>query len=88
MRHAIPPVREFKIGDRLYVQAQRIWLILVAFVKNPTRKPGNPSTITYGEVAELMGYADRRAGYMLSRQLGIIGSFASQIICLTSIQSL
>ena len=31
--------------------------------------------MTYGELAERMGYADRRAGHMLSRQLGIIGEF-------------
>ena len=71
----IPEIKRYDIGDRIYVQAQRIWLILVAFVKGPTRKPGDPKTITYGEVAELMGYPDRRAGHMLSRQLGIIGEY-------------
>jgi hypothetical protein len=71
----IPSIRRYDVGDRLYVQAQRIWLILAAFVMSPTRKPGDRKTITYGEVAELMRYPDRRAGHMLSRQLGIIGEY-------------
>ena len=71
----IPAIRRYDIGDRLYVQAQRIWLILVAFVKSPTRKSSDPKTITYGEVAELMGYPDKRAGHMLGRQLGIVGQY-------------
>ena len=71
----IPPVRRYKKGDRLYVQAQQIWLVLVAFVSGPTRKASDDKTMTYGELAERMGYADRRAGHMLSRQLGIIGEF-------------
>jgi hypothetical protein len=71
----IPEIRRYDVGDRIYVQAQRIWLILVAFVKSPTRRPGDPKTITYGEVAEQMGYPDKRAGHMLSRQLGIIGEY-------------
>lgn len=71
----IPEIKRYDQGDRIYVQAQRIWLVLVAFVKTPLRRPSDPKTITYGEVAELMGYADRRAGHMLSRQLGIIGEY-------------
>ena len=71
----IPPIRRYKAGDRLYVQAQQMWLILVAFVCSPMRRPNDPKTITYGDLAELMGYTDRRAGHMLSRQLGIIGEF-------------
>ena len=71
----IPDIKHYGIGDRIYVQAQRIWLVLVAFVMSPTRKPRDPKTITYGEVAELMGYPDRRAGHMLGRQLGIVGTY-------------
>ena len=71
----IPNIKRYDLGDRLYVQAQRIWLILVSFVMSPTRKANDPKTITYGEVAELMRYPDRRAGHMLSRQLGIIGQY-------------
>jgi hypothetical protein len=71
----IPPIRHYKEGDRIYVQAQRIWLILVAFVSSPMRRSDDDKTITYGELAVLMGYADRRAGHMLSRQLGIVGEF-------------
>jgi hypothetical protein len=71
----IPAVRRYEVGDRLYVQAQRIWLILVAFAESPLRKTSDPKTITYGELAELMGYPDRRAGHMLGRQLGIVGYY-------------
>ncbi len=71
----IPQIRRYEAGDRLHVQAQRIWLILVAFVSSPTRKSTDKKTITYGELAELMGYPDKRAGHTLGRQLGIIGQY-------------
>jgi hypothetical protein len=72
----IPEVKRYERGDRLYVQAQRIWLILVAFVMmNRRGNPRGSRTILYGDVAELMAYSDRRAGHMLSRQLGIIGQY-------------
>lgn len=65
----------FGPGDRLHVQAQRIWLILVAHVMCSDRDPKAPFTITYGEVALAMGYPDARAGHTLGRQLGIIAKF-------------
>lgn len=71
----IPPIRRYKEGDRVYVQAQRIWLILTAFVGGPTRGPHDEATITYGRLAQLMGHPDRRAGHTLGRQLGIIGEY-------------
>jgi hypothetical protein len=67
-------IRRYSAGDRIYVQAQRIWLILAGFVSGPTRAPDDPNLITYGDVALLMGYVDARAGHMLSRQLGIVGN--------------
>jgi hypothetical protein len=70
---AIPPLKRFKKGDRLYVQAQQIWLILVAFVMHSKRNPEKPAKTTYGELAKKMGYSDRRAGHMLNRQLWIVG---------------
>ena len=69
----IPTIKHFKPGDRLYVQAQRIWLILVSFVMSCDRKASRPCTITYGDLALRMGYEDRRAGHTLARQLGIVG---------------
>ncbi|NHB94884.1 hypothetical protein C5469_23340, partial [Photorhabdus cinerea] len=42
-----------------YVQAQQIWLILVAFVEH--NKSNGLSTITYGELAEQMGHSSRQA---------------------------
>lgn len=65
-------IRKFARGDRVYVQAQRIWLILTSFVSSPLRRVGDSGTITYGQLAERMGY-DPRAGHTLGRQLGIVG---------------
>jgi hypothetical protein len=70
-----PKVKKYATGDRLHVQAQRIWLILVAFVMHSERNPKKPSTTFYGDLALAMGYADRRAGHTLGRQLGIIAQF-------------
>lgn len=72
----VPAVKFFQPGDRLYIQAQRIWLILVAFVmEHADRGTPRPPTITYGELAVKMGAADGRAGHTLGRQLGIVGAF-------------
>ena len=72
----IPAIRRYGSGDRLPVQAQRIWLILSGHVSGrDTPPPQNARTITYGELALRMGYADTRAGHMLSRQLGIVGHY-------------
>jgi hypothetical protein len=75
MEEDIPTIRRYGAGDRLHVQAQQIWLILAAFVSGPTRRSMDAKTMTYGELAERMGYPDRRAGHMLSRQLGIVGQY-------------
>ncbi|ALJ12381.1 hypothetical protein [Sphingopyxis macrogoltabida] len=72
----VPAIRRYKSGDRLPVQAQRIWLILSGYVSGRNDLPRqNACTITYGELALRMGYADTRAGHMLSRQLGIVGHY-------------
>lgn len=69
----IPPARRFKRGDRVYVQAQQLWLILTAQVMQWPHL--RPALITYGELALKMGYADARAGHNLGRQLGIVGHY-------------
>lgn len=75
MEEEIPAIRRYGAGDRLHIQAQQIWLILAAFVSGPTRKLEDEKTMTFGKLAEIMGYSDRRAGHTLSRQLGIIGQY-------------
>lgn len=65
-------LRRYGAGDRVYVQAQRIWLILAGFVSGPTRKSNDPTTLTYGELAQAMGLSPQ-AGRTLGRQLGIVG---------------
>lgn len=72
----VPAIRRYGPGDRLPVQAQRIWLILSGHVSGrDSPPPQNARTVTYGELALRMGYADTRAGHMLSRQLGIVGHY-------------
>jgi hypothetical protein len=68
---SIPAARRFARGDRLAIQAQRIWLILSGWAALMKR------TITYGELANLMGHADKRAGHVLARQLGIVGRYCT-----------
>jgi len=69
-------MKRFGPGDRLYVQAQQIWLILAAHVMHsPERRRGDVATISYGDVAEAMGRPDRRAGHTLGRQLGLIARY-------------
>lgn len=72
----IPNIKRFASGDRLYVQSQQIWLILVAFVMEGNHSTTLGSkTVTYGQIAKKMGYPTTQAGHMLSRQLGVIGHF-------------
>ena len=80
----IPAIRRFAKGDRLPVQAQRIWQILAAFVSSPMRKSNDPKTMTYGELALHMGYDTTQAGHVLGRQLGIIGQYC----CLNDLPTL
>jgi hypothetical protein len=55
-------------GARVYAQAERIWEILTGFVMWSGRR-----TITYGELAEKMGYETRHAGHTLGRPLELVG---------------
>lgn len=70
-------LRRYALGDRVFVTAQQIWLVLTGFVMwAPVAERRN--FITYGELALKAGYGDARAGHMLGRQLGIIGNFCLQ----------
>ena len=66
----IPTIKHFCAGDRLYVQAQQIWIVLISFVMSENREK---ETITYGDLALKMGKKDKLAGHTLGRQLGIVG---------------
>jgi hypothetical protein len=68
----IPSLRRFRKGDRVYVQAQQIWIVLTCLVMRSDRNPRRPFVVTYGDLAEAMGM-NRRAGITLGRQLGIVG---------------
>jgi hypothetical protein len=64
----VQTVKFFSKGDRIYVRCQQIWLVLVSHVRIKS------STITYGTLADYMGY-DSRAGHTLGKHLGVIGHF-------------
>lgn len=70
MRAKSPKAKRYGPGDRLPVQAQQMWLILVGFVGFKAER----KTYTYGELAQQMGRSPQ-AGHMLGRQLGIIGHY-------------
>jgi len=68
-------MKSYGKGDRLYVQAQQIWLVLtsIASLKTNHSQVGK-GMITYGDLASLMGKSNL-AGRTLSRQLGIVGYY-------------
>lgn len=63
-------------GSRVWDQAEQVWRILTAVAMMAGRT--GKRTITYGELAEFMGY-DSRAGHTLGRPLGLVGQ-----MCLSS----
>jgi hypothetical protein len=67
----IPPLKTFEPGNRVYVRAQQVWLILVAHVMSGRQ------ALTYGDLADKMGI-DRRAAIGLHRELGIVAMFCIQ----------
>lgn len=66
-------------GVRVWAQAEQMWAILTGFVMFSAEMTGRPKTITYGDVAKLMGYDSALAGHTLGRPLELIGK-----LCLTS----
>ena len=76
---SVPEVKRFGIGDQQHVQAQRIWLILVAHVmavqqRSPDDRAPGDELITYGKLAERMRMKPR-AGRNLGAPLGIVGEY-------------
>ena len=69
-------VKTYGRGDRVYVQAQQIWLILTAraMLCRPIGPSPRDKLLYYGELAETMG-KDPKAGITLARQLGIVGVY-------------
>lgn len=65
-------------GERQYARAQRIWQVLVGYVMFKQDQSGmGKGIITYGDLAELLGY-DRRAAVTLGAPLGYIHRFCEQ----------
>jgi hypothetical protein len=70
-------LKHFVKGDRIHVQAQQIWLILVSHIESSKLSNPRPrwvQPITYSEVASRMKREEPNAGLFLSRQLGILGN--------------
>ncbi len=65
-------------GERQYARAQRIWQVLVGYVMFKQDLSGmGAGIITYGDLAEILGY-DRRAAVTLGAPLGYIHRFCEQ----------
>jgi hypothetical protein len=45
-----PPIRRYSHGDRVYVRAQQVWMILAAHVMNTSGKFSD-RLLTYGDLA-------------------------------------
>jgi hypothetical protein len=69
----LPAIRKYSHGDRVYVRAQQVWLILVAHVMSTTGKFAD-RLLTYGELATRMGL-NKKAAIGLGRELGIVGQY-------------
>lgn len=70
-------LKQFAKGDRIPVQAQQIWIILVSHIENIKLNNPRPQwvqPIFYSEVASRMKRDEPNAGLFLSRQLGILGN--------------
>lgn len=65
-------------GERQYARAQRIWQVLIGYVMFGQDRSGKgKGIITYGDLAEILGY-DRRAAVTLREPLGYIHRFCEQ----------
>jgi hypothetical protein len=69
-------LRYFKKGDRIYVRASQIWLILVAQVMG-SKSHNQQATITYGDLAVLMGY-NRNFSLALGKYLYLVGAMCEE----------
>ena len=75
----VPEAKKFGEGDPIHVQAQRIWLILVAHVMaeygGDDADRSDDLLISYGELAKRMGVKHRRRGQNLGNPLGLVGEY-------------
>ena len=71
--------RKFAAGDRVHVQAQQIWQLLVAILIS-RKFEGHQAQIkvTYGDLAKAMGKPSQ-AGRSLIKPLWIIGEFCKDV---------
>jgi hypothetical protein len=70
-----PVAKYYGRGDRAYVQAQQLWLVLVSYVMNAKQRGAKVlPPVSYGELATLIG-KDPRAGRNLRTALGVVGVF-------------
>lgn len=72
----IVQLKKFGAGDRVHVQAQQVWIALISLVMMNRTIPSKSVSISYGELAKLMG-RDPRAGRTLNHALGIVGWYCA-----------
>ncbi|MHC2582673.1 hypothetical protein ACVI1J_005152 [Bradyrhizobium diazoefficiens] len=70
---APPAIRRYSHGDRVYVRAQQVWMILVGHVMNTSGK-FTDRLLTYGDLAKKMGISPK-AAIGLGREVGIVGEY-------------
>lgn len=71
LENTVPKIKKFPTkGARRQDQAHVIWVILTSYVLFNKGK-----TITYGELAELMGYESPQMGKNLAQALGIVSTY-------------
>lgn len=70
MSKQIPKLKRLELtGARRNEQAHFVWIVLTGWVQYR-----NGKTVTYGELAELMGY-ERQAGRTLAEALGMVSLY-------------
>lgn len=74
---APPDIRRYSHGDRVYVRAQQVWMILVAHVMMTKGLTFRERLLSYGQLAARMGISPQ-AAIGLGRELGIIGEYCLQ----------
>ena len=72
-------LKQFEKGQTIYDRAAHVWQILVPWVtwKLTDKKQMRPGLITYGRLAEELGYT-AQAGRTLARPLGRLANFCER----------
>ena len=72
MNTTVPPPRFYKPNDRVHVQAEQLWPILVAVAESQAQSLAN---ITYQHLAMRMGLKTDHAAHRLYKALSIVNRY-------------